>query len=179
MAIVARVYFTAIWSVFMVLESSGCALAVGRSDLQRQPYLAIPEEDYRFLSVTNGPCFSGPGERTKLENDVVCKSMSPLRRYRGTWFVAFETSLFMPLGNPECGEVGRSVNCAELVGKALPWPSRWACPRKFAIEFIGKRNLQPQYYDDVAYKIVVQKVISIKRLPDPPYEPNECDPHAP
>lgn len=72
----------------------------------------------------------------------------------------------------------RSVHNAKLVGSALPSSSRWACPRLFEIEFIGRRNLLPRFYNASAYKFVVDKVVSVKRVPDSQHEEGECDSSA-
>lgn len=145
----------------------------------QQAHLAIPEENYDFLSVTTGPCIPKIGVGIEPRFQAPCKRMTEPRRYRGTWFVAFETSYFTPVGTQSCVETRGLTNCAHLVGKALPWPSRWACPRRFELEFIGRRNLLPQFYGGTRYKIAVDRVITLKRLPDPRYEPGECDPAAP
>ena len=136
----------------------------------------IPEEDYDFLSVTTGPCIPTIGIGIEPKHRVECERITPPRRYRGTWFVAFETSYFTPIGKRSCIETKGLTTCAELRGTALPWPSRWACPRKFEIEFIGRRNNSPGF--DPAYQIVVDEVVSMTRLPNPPYEADECDPAA-
>lgn len=137
---------------------------------------AVPEENYDFLLVTSGPCVPRIGVGIEPKHRVECGRMTEPRLYRGTWFVAFETSLFAPIGRESCGEMREWTSCAALSGSVLPWPSRWACPRKFKVEFIGRRNALPGF--DPAYRIVVDKVISVKRLPDPPHEAGECDPTA-
>lgn len=136
----------------------------------------IPEENYDFLLVTDGPCIPKAG--IDENGEWGCGRMTQPRRYRGTWYVAFETSLFTPLGKRGCIKTRALTECAELEGKALPWPPRWACARQFEVEFIGRRNLLPQWSPS-AYRVVVDRLISAKRLPDPPHEPNECDPAAP
>ena len=157
------------WGVLGLLAvQAGCAAATGKS----KPL----EENYEFLSVTNGRCIPKIGVGIDPDSEAECQRMTEPRRYRGTWFVAFETSLFTPIGKQSCIETKGRTNCAELVGKALPWPSRWACPRQFEIEFVGRRNLLPGF--DPTYRIVVDQLISAKRLPDPPHEPDECDPAA-
>jgi hypothetical protein len=133
------------------------------------PEAGIKEENYDFLSVTGGPCVP----YTERKDRTDCGRMTEQRRYRGTWFVAFETSVFTPIGRQGCFDTD-VVDCAELEGKALPWPSRWACPRLFEVEFVGRRNVWPGFYYGSEYKIVVDKLISAKRLPDPSHEPGEC-----
>jgi hypothetical protein len=139
--------------------------------------LRIPEENYDFLSVTSGPCLPQSEVSIEPRYKLDCKRMTKPGRYRGTWFVAFETSFFTPAGSQSCAEKRALTSCAELRGKKLPWPSRWACPRKFEVEFIGRRNVLPRAYP--AYRIVVNRLISAKRLPDPPHEADECDQAAP
>lgn len=90
--------------------------------------------------------------------------------YRGTWHVAFETSFFTPVGEKSCIQTKGLTNCIELVGKALPWPGRWDCAREFEIEFIGHGG---QTAPLRLPRIVVDRVVSAKRLPDP-YDEN-CD----
>ncbi len=138
----------------------------------------IPEEDYAFLSVASGPCATPMRASTDAASRAACSRMTEPRRYRGTWSVDFEGSFFTPRGRPNC-LVSEADHCVELAGKVLPWPSRWACPRVFEVEFIGRRNAQPNFYDGPPYKIVVDELISVKRLPDPPHEPDECDANAP
>lgn len=164
-------------STLAIVALNSAAMACGSNHL-RPAHLGIPEENYDFMSVTAGPCFprAGVGIEPKYEAD--CKRMTELRRYRGTWQVEFEGSFFTPIEKPDCTETKGVTDCAELVGKALPWPSRWACPRKFEVEFIGRRNALPRF-DPAAYRIVVEQLISAKRLSDPPHEPDECDPAAP
>jgi hypothetical protein len=137
---------------------------------------AVSEENYGFLAVTSSPCTPKIGARNK---EADCQRLTEARRFRGTWLVGFETSLFSPIGQQDCVETKGLTQCAELVGKALPWPSRWACPRRFQIEFVGRRNAFPALYGASAYQIIVDKVISAKRLADPPSEPGDCDRTAP
>ena len=135
----------------------------------------IPEENYDFLQVIDGPCVPKLGFEPK--DGPECREWTEPRRYRGTWQVEFEGSFFTPVGKQDC--VATKAYCAWLVGKPLPWPSRWACPRMFEVEFIGRRNRLPGWLDGSRYEIVVDKLISAKRLADPPHEPDECDPKAP
>jgi hypothetical protein len=107
------------------------------------------------------------------KNKAACNQLTGPRRYRGTWYVDFETSFFTPAGKPDCIKT-EVPDCVELEGDALPWPKRAACPREYRIEVIGRRNLLPRYLTGAAYKVIVDRVISIKRLPDPPHEPGEC-----
>lgn len=141
---------------------------------------AIPEEDYSFLSVIDGPCVPKTGVKLTIQQEVECKQMTEPRRYRGRWYVGFEASVFAPAGGPTCTEEMRAGNCAIwLLGKPLPWPSRWACDREFEVEFIGRRNKSPGVYGNVyGYEIVVERVIFAKRLPDPPFDPEQCDSRA-
>lgn len=137
---------------------------------------STPEDDYRFLSVTSGPCVRQIGRQIDPKQQLECRRMTEPRRYRGTWYVAFETSLFTPVGNQNCVETKGQTKCAELEGASLPWPSRGACARKFEVEFIGRRNVEPGAYP--VYRIVVDEMISAKRLSDPPNEIGDCDPAA-
>ena len=149
----------------LVAVQSGCAAAIAKSK--------IVEEHYDFLFVTDSPCVPNVSVGIDPKYQAECQRMTEPRRYRGTWFVAFETSFFTPIGKQSCIKTKARTNCAQLVGKALPWPSRWACPRQFEVEFIGRRNLLPGF--DPAYRVVVDQLISAKRLPDPSHEPWECD----
>ena len=133
----------------------------------------IPEENYGFLSVKDGVCIPKIGVGVEPKHRAVCQRMTEPRRYRGTWYVAFETSFFTPVGMRSCIETRGLTNCAELAGSSLPWPPRWACPRKFEVEFIGRRNVMPGSFP--SYRIIVDELISAKRLPDPPRHPDECD----
>jgi len=135
----------------------------------------IPEENYDFLSVIDGPCVPKLGYEPK--DGPECGGWTGQRRYRGTWRVEFEDSSFVPRGMADCAKT--MAPCPLLAGKALPWPSRWACPRRFEVEFIGRRNRLPGWMDGSRYEIVVDTLISAKRLPDPPHEQDECDPNAP
>jgi hypothetical protein len=142
----------------------------------------IPEENYAFLSVADGSCIPQIGVKPTPQQESECKRMAEPRRYRGTWYVGFETSVFTPAGKPTCIEGVDVSNCADLwlLGGSLPWPSRWACDRKFEVEFIGRRNRSPGLYGNAfAYKVVVERLITAKRLPDPPFDPDNCDPKAP
>jgi len=132
-----------------------------------------PEEDHDFLSVTDGPCIPKIGVGIEQQYKTECQRMTGPRRYRGRWFVAFETSFFTPVGQESCIKTKGQTNCAELIGKALPWPGRWDCAREFEVEFVGRRNVLPGFYESAPYKIVVDRLISAKRLPDP-YDEN-CD----
>jgi hypothetical protein len=99
--------------------------------------------------------------------------MTGPRRYRGTWVVAFETSIFEPSDKPNCVE-GRTLDyCPDLVleGKALPSPGQWGCARMFQLDFVGRRSVHPG--SDLNYRVVVDRLISAKRLPDPKW-PNAC-----
>lgn len=140
----------------------------------------VPEENYDFLSVTNGPCIPKFGGRIETKYKTECERMTEPRRYRGTWRVEFEGSVFTPAGIADCFETRGGTRCAYVEGKALPWPSRWACPRKYEVEFIGRRNVLPGLYGNAFdYRIVVDELIEAKRLPDPPHESNDCDEAAP
>lgn len=143
--------------------------------------LNVPEEEgYAFLSVTDGPCVPKMGVDIDKKYRSQCQQKTAARRYRGTWLVDAETSLFTPGGPGSCERPGALTRCAQLEGKSLPWPSRWACPRVFEIDIIGRRNVFPQLYGGLAYKISVEKVLSARRvLPDPPHEAGECEPSAP
>jgi hypothetical protein len=138
----------------------------------------IPEENYDLLTDTDDTCKPKIGVGIEPAHEAECKRMTEPRRYRGTWHVEFETSFFTPIGRQYCMETNPFGVCLELEGEALPWPPRWACPRNYEIELIGRRNLLPRFYG-AAYRIAVDRVESIKRLPDPPHEPGECDPAAP
>ena len=134
----------------------------------------VPEENYDFLLVSSGPCVPAIGTKVGTKKRAECERMSQPGRYRGTWFVAFETSLFTPVGKQSCIATKGRTLCAELKGVGLPWPPEGACPRLFQIEFVGRRNVLPGF--DPSYRIVVDDVIGVKRLPDPPHEPGDCDP---
>lgn len=136
----------------------------------------LPEADYRFLSVMTGPCVPKIGLGIEPKHRSTCKQMTKPERYRGIWYTDFETSFFKPIGEESCAKT-KFTRCAELVaGKALPWPSRWACPRSWQVEFIGRRNVLPGFAPP--YRIVVDEVIDFKRLTDPPHEIGECDESA-
>jgi len=137
----------------------------------------LPEAKYSFLSTTAGPCVPKVGVGIDPKHRADCKRMTKAERYRGTWYTDFETSFFTPVGEQSCIKAKLS-RCAELTGgKALPWPSRAACPRLWEVEFIGRRNVLPGFAP--SYRIVVDEVIDFKRLPDPPHETGECDETAP
>ena len=149
---------------------SGCAAAAQTSAM-------IPEENYDFLSVTDGPCVPKIGVGIEAKYEAECKRMTEPRRYRGTWYVDFETSFFTPAGRRQCWGPKGTGGCLELKGEALPWPKRSDCGREFEVDFIGRRNVLPTFYP--AYTIVVDQVISARRLPDPPHDADECDAAAP
>jgi len=134
----------------------------------------VPEEDYGFLAVTDGPCMPKIGVGVDPKYEAECKRVTGPRRRRGRWYVDFETSFFTPSGKQYCMETEPFGVCLELDGEALPWPRRSDCGREYEVEFIGRRNLLPQFYEGAAYKIIVDKLISAKRLPDPYDE--DCDP---
>lgn len=134
----------------------------------------LPEETYDFLAVTTGPCVPKIGVRTDPRQLLACKRMTPKRRYRGTWLVGFETSLFAPAEKSSCADAKALANCAELVGNLYFRPhSRRACPKLYRLEFIGHRNALPG--TDPAYRITVDEVLAYQPLPDPPHQPGECD----
>jgi hypothetical protein len=151
-------------------------LLAGNAQAQVVSPFQIPEESYDFLSVTDGPCLPKAGIGIDPKFEVACKEITDPKRYRGRWFVAFETSFFTPIGHQSCIETKLYTRCIELAGTALPWPPRDECPRtqEFELEFIGRRNVLPRHLEGSAYEIVVDKLISAKRLPDP-YD-DECDP---
>jgi len=134
---------------------------------------AVPEENYDFLSVTDGPCIPQQGVGLTPEQKAECARMTAPRHYRGTWSVGFEWSYFTPVGHRSCLNTKEQEPCIELSGNGLPALKRWGCAREFAVDFIGRRNVQPGSYP--AYKIVVDRLISAKRMPDPPPDEN-CDP---
>ena len=162
--------------VNLVRAISLLALLAASQPAAAEEMSAVAEENYDFLLVTLGPCVPQIGVGIEPKHRVECERMTQPRLYRGTWIVAFETSLFTPIGKESCVETREWTSCASLSGSGLPWPSRWACPRKFEVEFIGRRNALPGF--DPAYRIVVDRMISAKRLPDPPHEAGECDPTA-
>lgn len=133
---------------------------------------AVLDEDYGFLMLTDGPCVPKTGIELHPRDRVNCDLMTQPRRYHGTWLVAFETSYFTPMGRENCLQTPAVADCIELDGKLLPWPSKWACPRMFEVEFIGRRNVYPRILP--SYLLVVDKLISARRLPDPPRKRNEC-----
>lgn len=139
----------------------------------------VPEEKYDFLAVADERCIPQIGVKPDAKQEVECKRLTEPRRYRGTWLVAFETSIFTPAGKPHCIEGVTLDYCPDLIleGKALPWPGRWSCARLFQVDFVGRRS--SWVGSELNYRVVVDKLISAKRLPDPPYEVNECDPKAP
>lgn len=142
---------------------------------------AVPDEDYSFLTVADGRCLPKIGDGIEPRYRAECQRIAEPRRYRGMWQVEFEGSTFTPAGKALCIEGVTLDSCADLtlVGESLPWPSRWACPRRFELEFIGRRTLHPHLTNLLAYKIAVDKIVSAKRLADPPHSPDECDPAAP
>ena len=56
----------------------------------------IPEENYVFLQVIDGPCVPKLGYEPK--DGPECREWTEPRRYRGTWQVGFEDSSFIPAG---------------------------------------------------------------------------------
>jgi len=134
----------------------------------------VPNENYDFLSVTDGPCVPKQGVRLTEAQETECAQMSEPRHYRGTWRVGFESSVFTPAGHRLCLQTDQSAPCMQLEGKALPWPTRWECDREFEVDFIGRHTVHPGFYP--AYRIVVDHLISAKRLPDPANDPEQCDP---
>ena len=138
----------------------------------------IPDEHYEFRSVIDSACWPQAAVKMAAAQRAECSRLTAPRRYRGTWRVAFETSIFTPAGNAGCVEGVTMDYCPDLIlrGKRLPWPSRWACPQEYDIEFIGRRSLHPGKM--FGFDVAVDRVISAKRLPDPPHEPGECDPNA-
>ena len=122
----------------------------------------------------------GVGVETKYEAD--CLRMTEPQRWRGIWRVEFEGSTFTPEGQEHCYKTDKVGDCIWLEGRALPWPGRWACAREFEIEFMGRKNVWPGAYGHGGisyYKIVVDRLISAKRLPDPTYDPSQCDASSP
>lgn len=141
----------------------------------------FPEEAYDFFAVTSGPCVPKIGVSIGPKQRAACDKMTEPKRFRGTWLVGFETSLFSPIGKPSCTEAEALASCAELLidhSEAIktyrPW-SRWACPKLYRIEFVGRRNVLPGFGP---YKITVDDVLASWPLPDPPHEPGECDEKA-
>lgn len=137
----------------------------------------VPEEDYGFLVVADNHCVPEIGGKRRPELQAECERMTEPRHYHGTWQVEFEGSTFTPAGKPRCIEGVTLDYCPDLVleGKALPWPSGWACPRRFEVDFVGRRTVWPDLHNTFGYRLVVDRLISAKRLPDPPHEPDECD----
>jgi len=142
--------------------------------------LADPKREFKFELVEQQPCSwtrerRGPDPRFASE----CGRLSGPLRWHGTWSVESEGSDFMPEGGLTCPRSLSSPCSIAIEGKALPWPGRWACPRHFKIEFIGRRSLLPGPYGSFGmtqYRIVVDRLISAKRLPDEQkYDPRECD----
>lgn len=105
-----------------------------------------------------------------------CAQMTQPGLYRGRWLVGFETSFFAPTGVEFCGPTSDwAGGCIFLTGDVLPWPGRWECSRIYELEFVGRRNVLPGLHGGhSAYKIVADRLISAKRLPDPD-DPN-CRP---
>jgi len=132
----------------------------------------VPEEDYAFLGVKDDRCIPKIGVGIEPQYEAECKRMTEPRHYRGTWYVDFETSFFTPTGYRSCLETTEHNPCMELSGEALPRLKRWECGREFEVDFVGRRNVLPGFWP--AYKIVVDKLIWVKRLPDPHDE--NCDP---
>lgn len=114
---------------------------------------------------------SGVGIEARFEAD--CLRMTEPKRWRGTWRVAFEDSTFTPAGQRHC-KVGY---CLSLEGKALSWPGRWACAREYEIEFIGRASVWRGAYGHgiPSYKLVVDRLISAKRLADPSHDATQCN----
>lgn len=136
----------------------------------------ISEESYDFLAVTDGPCIPQIAVGIDPKHRAKCSRMTEPRRYRGIWRVEFEASVLTPIGQPRCLQE-KGGDCAWIEGKDLPWPGRWDCSREYEIEFIGRRNALPGSYGHGGsshYKVVVDRLISAKRRPDP-YDAN-CDP---
>ena len=134
----------------------------------------VPEEDYSFLSVADGHCIPKLGAKLIPEREAECRRMTEPRRYRGTWLVAFETSFFIPAGKPNCIEGVTLDYCPDLIleGKDLPWPRRLSCARMFEVDFLGRRSVWPG--SEMNYRLVVDRLISAKRLPDPRWA-DDCD----
>lgn len=165
-------------SAFFVTVLVSFTMACGTGRLRRA-HLQLPEENYDVLALTMGPCAPKVGVAIEPRHEAACKQMTELRRYRGVWYVDFETSFFTPIGRKYCRETKELGDCVELTGETLPWPRRSDCARKYQVEFIGRRNVLPYNYEGSAYRIVVNKVISVKRLPDPPRQQGHCEPVAP
>ena len=135
----------------------------------------VPEENYDFLAKADGRCVPQIGLKFDPRQEADCKRLAEPRRYRGTWLVAFETSIFTPAGKPHCIEGVTLDYCPDLVleGSALPWPGRWSCARRFQVDFIGRRSRWVG--SELNYRVVVDRVIAVKRLQDPPHDPWDCD----
>jgi hypothetical protein len=137
----------------------------------------FPEETYDFLTETSGPCVTGIGTQMDPKQLRTCKRMTPKRRYRGTWLVGSEASLFAPVGKPDCTNAMAVANCAELVGAQYFGPhSPRSCPKLYKVEFVGQRNALPASHP--AYRITVDYILADQPLPDPPHKPGECDENA-
>lgn len=93
---------------------TGCAAAMSKSKLE--------EENYDLLTDTNDTCKPKIGVGIEPMHEAACKQMTEPRRYRGTWYVGFETSFFTPIGKQDCIET-KVPDCVELAGDTLPWPN--------------------------------------------------------
>jgi hypothetical protein len=163
--------------ILFVMASIASACGIAAPPNSPSIEMSVPEEDYAFLSVTRGPCDAPVRSSTNAATQSDCARMTGPRRYRGTWSVDFEGSFFTPRGRLSCLD-SETESCVVLAGKSLPWPSRWACPRAYEIDFIGRRNALPNFFNGSAYKVVVDKLISVRRLPDLPREADQCDANA-
>jgi hypothetical protein len=164
------VKFAATLSLFGLLSAPSFAAA---------NVAGVPEESYGFLAVADGPCVPKIGAKLTPQQEDECQRLAEPRRYRGRWFVGFETSIFKPAGKPTCIEGVTLDYCPDLIleGKALPWPGRWSCTRMFEVDFVGRRTVWPG--SGMNYRLIVDRLISAKRLPDPTWATGECDPKSP
>lgn len=132
--------------------------------------------DFDFDNSWKSPCIPAVGREPDPAFADACKRMSGPQYFHGVWSVEFEMSNFTFPGRLDCHRA-RDRSCIAIAGEALPWPGRWACSREYEVEFIGRRSLLPGPYlhgGVPGYRIAVDRLISAKRLPDPP-DPN-CDP---
>ena len=116
-----------------------------------------PVETYEFLTDKDDTC---------IKDAPDCHQMSEPRLFRGTWRFAFEGSMLTPPGKIDCEEAGSDVPCMWLDGDDLPWAGKGDC-RAYEVEFVGRRSLHPGFYRGAAFEVVVDRLISAKRLPNP------------
>jgi hypothetical protein len=141
---------------------------------QRKP--AVSDADFAAFRESNPgmtkqclDAFRYGGIMAWRPDDPDCYAMLPAQRWSGIWILGFEWTNFCPDPATDCSVYGEpGVSWVTFAGGAYPW-TKSPPDGSYHIEFVGRRTKDAGHFGHLGqydHLVVVDKVISIRRMPE-------------